>query len=251
MDFKYKLVPYKEKIEYFDNIVPGLVTKLSEKETSLIESTSNIQREWQQKRILYLRTKLKLNTLRHVIEESHFSKAFQNLTLKDQQKLTEINHNLRMSGERKFHGILQHIPSTQRVNEKLAEMVKTEMKLKLLDTCSELLLHYYTLSDGNGIRNRNVAVLYQKGLELATLIKNDITCIESVMDHRISKFDDRTDINTEKQKKQRLNDHLLALNKIVDMHLIDSVPKANDTNVDHLAAKVKRWVGYRKMIFGT
>ena len=128
MDLKNKLFPYKEKIEYFDSLVPELVSKLSELEMSLNESVSNVHREWQQKRTLYLRTTLKLNTLRHVIEESDSSKAFQKLSLKDQQKLTEINHNLRMSDEKKVNGILQHTTPTQRVNKKLVELVKTEMK---------------------------------------------------------------------------------------------------------------------------
>ena len=78
-------------------------------------------------------------------------------------------------------------------------------------------------------------IFYAKG----NLIKNDIHCIDNVTENKISKFDDRNEINTEKQKKQRLKDHLSVLNQIVDTHLIGSVPKANDTNVEHLAAKVR------------
>ena len=111
------------------------------------------------------------------------------------------------------------------------------MKMKLLNTCSELSLHY-SQSDEKRISNRNVAAIYQNSLNLVNMIKNDLHCLELVKEFKFSKFDDKTDLNIEKQKKQRLKDHLQVLNKIVDTHLTSSVPKLNDTNVDRLAAKV-------------
>ena len=239
MDFTKKLIPSKQKAEYFESHLPGFVTKLSEKQSSLHDSALKTQKEWQQKRVCYLRTKLKLDVLREVIEESQVSREYQNLTYKDQQKLTEINDIVRASGNRTFDGLQSNITHNEKVDDRINDMIKTEMKMKILNTCSELLCHYYSHNEVKGTSSRNAASLYQKSSALVNLIKNDIHCIDNVTENKISKFDDRTEINTEKQKKQRLKDHLYILNQIVDTHLIGSVPKANDTNVEHLAAKVR------------
>ena len=237
MDLKRKSFVSKEKREYFNNRIPGLITKLSEKQASISENASKIHSEWQHKRLSFLRTKTRLDTLRFVIEESQSNNKFRNSASKDQQKLVEINHMLRVVGDRKFDGLSQHITPNQTLNEKLVEVIKTEMKMKLLNTCSELSLHY-SQSDEKRISIRNVAAIYQNSLDLVNMIKNDLNCLELVKEFKFSKFDDKTDLNIEKQKKQRLKDHLQVLNKIVDTHLTSSVPKLNDTNVDHLAAKV-------------
>ena len=238
MNFRSRLIPCKEKIEFLDNQVPGLLAKLSEKQTSLDDSFLNIQKEWQQKRVCYLRTKLKLDLLLTVLEEFQLTKHYQNLTYKEQQKLTEMNHTLRSSRIDKSDGLLRNVPQNQKIDEKIAEKIKVEMKMKMLATCSELLLHYYSNKEVKGNSIRNAGSLYKNALELVNLIKNDLYCITNATEYKISKFEESNEINTEKQKKQRLKDHLHVLNQIVETHLINSVPKNNDTNVDHLAAKV-------------
>ena len=241
MDFTKKLIPSKQKAEYIESHVPGFVTKLSKKQSSLHDSALKTQKEWQQKRVCYLRTKLKLDVLREVIEDIQVSRAYQNLTHKDQQKLIEVNNIVRTSGNRIFDGLLSNITHNHKVDDKINDMIKTEMKMKILNTCSELLCHYYSHNEVKGTSSRNPASLYQKSLDLVNLIKNDIHCIDNVTENKISKFDDRNEIDVEKQKKQRLKDHLCVLNQIVDIHLTGSVPKANDTNVEHLAAKVRNF----------
>ena len=239
MDFTKNLIPSKQKGEYFESHLPGFVTKLSEKQSSLHDSALKTHKEWQQKRVCYLRTKLKLDVLREVIEESQVSRGYQNLTQHEQQKLTEINNIVRASGNRSFDGLVNNITHKHKVDDRINDMIKTEMKMKILNTCSELLSHYNSHIEVKGTSSRDTGTLYQKSLDLVNLIKNDIHCIDNVTENKISKFDDRNEINTEKQKKQRLKDHLSVLNQIVDTHLIGSVPKANDTNVEHLAAKVR------------
>ena len=146
---------------------------------------------------------------------------------------------MRASGNRTFDGLQSNITHNLKVDDRINAMIKTEMKMKILNICSELLCHYYSHNEVKGTGSRNAASLYQKSSDLVNLIKNDIHCIDNVTENKISKFDDRTEINSEKQKKQRLKAHLYILNQIVDTHLIGSEPKANDTNVEHLAAKVR------------
>ena len=120
---------------------------------------------------------------------------------------------------------------------KLSQVVKSEMKTKLLETVNDLLQHYMPYA-GAEINCTSETEIYKRANNLVTLIKNDIECLERMREHKNSKYVDDTDINMEKQKKQRLEEHFNALDRIVNTHLADRTPKENHLRADNLAAKV-------------
>ena len=237
MSTKSKFLCSKESIEYCEKSIPGLTDILSEKLEYLDNSTQKTHNEWRQKRIAYMRAKIRLDTLKSIIEESQFSKDVHCLSIKDQQTLTEITQNLRISNDQHFQRTVPpHAPNII-ITEKLSQLVKTEMKKKLLETLCDLHLHY--MPHGiTEITKPNIAGAYKSANDLVDLIKNDLNCLERMREHKNSKYNDDMNINIEKKKKQRLEEHYNALEQIVNIHLTNRIPNERHQQADHLAAKV-------------
>ena len=237
MSTKTKLMCSKESIEYCEKSIPGLTDILSGKLEYMDNSIQKTHIEWRQKRICYMRAKIRLDTVKSTIEESQFCIDIRSLSMKDQQTLNEINQNLRISNNQHFQRAVPSRTPNLNITEKLSQLVKTEMKKKLFEIISDLHLHYVSHGIAE-VNSTNTADVYKSANDLVDLIKNDLDCLERMREHKNSKFDDDTNINIEKKKKQRLEEHFNALEQIVNVHLTNGIPKARHHQADQLAAKV-------------
>lgn len=241
MAAKTKLVRDGGSFEYCVNAIPGIAKKLPEKEEYLNEQTQKIDQEWRQKRLEFLRTKIRFDVLKSVTDESEFPKEFQKLPLRDQQTLIETNQNLRISRKQDYQGLLQPHAMKVKIPEKLNVIVKAEMRNRLLQTFSDLLSHYRPQKPNEINNTETTAEIYTRANNLPSLIKNDLDCLERMDEHK-NKYDDEKNVNAERQKRQTLEEHFHILNQIVDIHLTDRVPRTNHLHADYLTAKVKLFV---------
>ena len=231
------LIGEKGCFAYCVNAIPGVAKKLAEKEESLNEIAQKIGQEWHQKRLEFLRTKIRFDVLKIVTDKSEFSKELRNLSSRDQQALMETNQNLRISREQDYQGLLQPHSIKLKLSEKLIKIVQTEMRNILLKTCSDLYLHYLQQTPNETNNAETTAEIYKHALSLPSLIRNDLDCLERMEEHRNSKYNEKK-FDVERQKRQTLEEHFNILNQIVDIHLTDRLPRSNHLNAEYLTAKV-------------
>ena len=96
------------------------------------------------------------------------------------------------------------------------------------------------------INSTNIATVYKRANDLVDLIKNDQDCLERMREHKNRKYNDDTNINVEKKKKQMQEEHINALQQIVNVHLTNRIPNERNQQADHLGAKVSRFIIYRE-----
>ena len=129
-------------MESCEKAVPGLTDIVSEKLQNLDNSIQKTYNEWRQKRIAFIRAKIRLETLKSVLEELQFSKGIPGLSVEDQQTLTEINQNLRISNCQHTQRAVPACALNSNITEKTSHLIKTGIRNKLLETLNDLHLHY-------------------------------------------------------------------------------------------------------------
>ena len=238
MAMKTKLVSSREKLKYCDKAIPGLAEKILAKEESLNSSALKIDQEWRQKQSGYFCSKIRFGVLKFVTESTNLSKDLRNFSIKDKHTVEEISQNLRISNKQNFQGLFDPFQTKSKLSDSSTEVVKTEMKMKLLETFRDLLSHYRSQNDTETNNINSSVEVYKRSIDLVNLIKNDLNCLEKMENDRNSKYDEDTDINAELQKQKTLEEHFHILNQIVDIHLTDRMPQTKHYHADNLAAKV-------------
>ena len=235
---KIKLLFDEESMKYSKKAIPGLMEKIEEKEVSLNSSSEKSYQEWTQKRVNFLRSKVKYDFLTDVTENAKHCKDLCHISLRDKQALDNLKQRLHCSKDDSFYRLLDPNAQKSKNSEHVTKVIKTEMRDNMIQTLQDLMKHYSAHSNHNADIIKNLAEVEKIASDLVIFIKNDLECIQKIENYKNSKYNEQEHKNVDQQTKIKFEEHIRTLNEIVNIHLINRVPEFHHCQANHLAAKV-------------
>ena len=235
---KIKLLFDEESMKYSKKAIPGLMEKIEEKEVSLNSSAEKSYQEWTQKRVNFLRSKVKYDFLTDVTENAKQCKDLCHISARDKQALDDLKQRLHCSKDDSFYRLLDPNAQKSKNSEHVTKVIKTEMRDNMIQTLQDLMKHYSAHSNHNADITKNVAEVEKIANDLVIFIKNDLECIQKMENYKNSKYNEEEHKNVDQQTKVKFEEHIRTLNEIVNIHLINRVPEFHHCQANHLAAKV-------------
>ena len=235
---KIKLLFDEESMKYSKKAIPGLMEKIEEKEVSLNSSSEKSYQEWTQKRVNFLRSKVKYDFLTDVTENAKHCKDLCHISLRDKQALDNLKQRLHCSKDDSFYRLLDPNAQKSKNSEHVTKVIKTEMRDNMIQTLQDLMKHYSAHSNHNADIIKNLAEVEKIASDLVIFIKNDLECIQKIENYKNSKYNEQEHKNVDQQTKIKFEEHIRTLNEIVNIHLINRVPEFHHCQANYLAAKV-------------
>jgi len=206
---------------------------------SLNSSSEKSYQEWTQKRVKFLRSKVKYDFLTDVTENAKHCKDLCHISVRDKQALDNLKQRLHCSKDDSFYRLLDPNAQKSKNGEHVTKVIKTEMRDNMIQTLQDLMKHYSAHSNHNADIIKNLAEVEKIASDLVIFIKNDLECIQKIEDNKNSKYNEQEHKNVDQQTKIKFEEHIRTLNEIVNIHLINRVPEFHHCQANYLAAKAK------------